>query len=456
MNRTVLFALVAVLCCAFVSCDKNGGGRSGDTYVPSGSIEKARKLYVDGKLDEADAELITLIEKSPENPFAHFYLGLTSFNRGNLDQSKLHFVKALELNPSSEFCEAIQEQFGLDNSRVIGSGKGFWLTPTLIDSDRAVLLAIIEDTDKDGDVSLADNAAVVHVQLASRRTAVMVDATTIKGPAHPSPDGKRLAYASPRKDTNKDGVVNGLDNSGIYLFDMESRAETQVVTDDFHCADPSFSQDGKGLYYVSVRIDSNNDGKVNFDDNFAIFRYDLITQETRKIVALPGDCRRPFATASDSALVFWGVNEDTNSDGRIDADDFGGVFRYDTVNPALEAVLKWSDAIGIYDFSVNGNKMVAVMDPDPGEGADRAAYADAEPDRYGYGLYTVDLITRKRKKVLTPVIEKLAQPTIASDGHTVAFQRFNDMQSTFVCYYYDTERPFLSAEELMTILRARE
>ncbi len=454
MRFPLIFLLLA-LPLMLGACDKPDSPKRTPVseYKATGDLAKARAFYTDDNLDLAEAELVEILKKNPEDPYGHFYMGLVAFDRTQFETARMHFIRALELNPSSEFCKAVQELFLIDNSRVIGTDLRHWSTPALLSEDRAVLLAIGDDTDKDGAISPADNARLVHVNLGSRLTTTLLDATHLKGPAMPDPAGKKLVYASPRSDTNGDGYFNAMDNSAIFSYDFETREETILVPDNFHNADPSFSTDGKAVYFVSIRIDTNNDNVVDFNDNFAIYRYDLLTSETRKIVALPGDCRRPFATAGDSALLLWGVNEDTSGDGAIDSQDFGGVFRYDMRNPALEPVVKWRDAVGVFDFFVQGSKMAVVMNPDPGDGMDRELAETDKPDQFGYGIYFVDLITGKRKKVVTPTTERLSQPCIAPDGHTIAFQRSNDLQFTFICYYYDTDRPWLSAEELVKVLR---
>ena len=244
-------------------------------YKPKGDLESARLLYEEGKFAESEAELEVLLKENPKNAYAVYYMGFVAFQKTHFDYARKLFVKALELNPSTEFCRGIQEIFLLETSKVLGSGKGFWQTPVLLDSKRAVVLAIVDDTDKDGTVSLVDNSSLVHVQLKSRKSTVLVDSKFSKGPAMPSPTGNKLVYASARVDSNKDGKISPHDNAGIYLFDIESRKEQELLSSEFHNSDPVFSLDGKSIFFVSLRLDTNGDGVITFEDNFAMFRYDF-------------------------------------------------------------------------------------------------------------------------------------------------------------------------------------
>ncbi len=449
LNALFLFFFLLFFAAA---CSPSPGGSG--AYKPKGDLEKARALYNEGKYVEAEEELLAYLKKDPENARAFYYLGLVSIANYRVSDARNYFIKALQLNPSTEFCRAVQEIMMLDNSRVIGSGKGFWMAPAFLDSKRVVALAVTNDTDGDGAVSPRDNAALVHVVLKSRATAVLLDDSYIKGPPMPDREGKRVVYASTRRDTNGDGKVSFDDNAGIYLFDIESRKEKCIVPDDFHNADPSFSPDGKAVYFVSIRIDTNSDGVIDFNDNFAVYRLTLATGEIAKIQAMPGDCRRPIVSEDGSSLYFWGINEDANGDGAVNAGDPGGVFRYDLAEPSVEPVLSWRNLVNCFDFSVRGGKLIAVMDPWPGEGVSREEARKKDPEHFGPGIYIVDLVTGTRRKVVEPAAETLSQPALAPDGHTIAFQRIQDNGTRFVCYYYDTDHPWLTATELIKILKA--
>lgn len=90
-----------------------------------------------------------------------------------------------------------------------------------------------------------------------------------------SPDGSRLLYACWRQDTNFDGLINLHDNTAIYLKRLSTGAESVVMDERFNNTFPTFSPDGKKALYLSVRSDTNKDGKINPLDNAGIYMRDL-------------------------------------------------------------------------------------------------------------------------------------------------------------------------------------
>lgn len=447
--RYSLVLIVLLLLAA--SCSPHGP-KQPKSYTPSGSFEKGRTLYSKGEYSKAEAELLAYINVDQKNAYAYYYLGLVQIQLVRTAEARANFVHALTINPNTELCSAIQDVLLLDNSKIIGSGKGFWFAPSFCDNERVICLAVSNDTDRDGNVSPSDNAALVHVQLQSRKTEIMVTDAHIKGPAMVSFDGKKMVYASIRRDTNNDRTIDNNDNAGIYLFDMEERKESCLVTDDFHNADPCFAPDCKAVYFVSLRLDTNRDQRIDFSDTFGIYRLDLIQGDVRKIHAMVGDCRRPFVSDDGRKIFFWAVGEDTNEDGKIDNSDYGSIYRYDMDAPSLEIVLSWRNGIMPFNFAVRGDTMVAITDPYPGDGVNREAAISSDPKRFGAGIYRFNLKTMHREKVIELAVDPIAMPAIAPDGHTIAFQRAHNLGTQFVCYYFDMDRPNMTAEELIKVL----
>ena len=428
-----IFVLLAVsMFLLLASCTTSGPSRR-KPYSPSGSLQKGRKLFSQGKYSDAREEFIALIKKEPDNSYAYYYLGLINLENYQSSLARHNFIRALGLNPGTDLCRAIQDVMLLDNSRLIGSGKAFWMSPAFLDEKSVVALAISSDTDGDGKISPLDNASIVKTTLATRKSEVLVDESYIKGPPMPDSTGGRIVYASARTDTNGDGKVSFDDNSGIFLFNLATREEQCIVNGDFHCADPSFSADGKSVFFVSIRLDTNSDEVIDFNDNFAVYRYNFETKETTKVTALPGDCRRPVETSAGNGIYFWGVGEDTNNDGVINTSDNGGLYCYNASVPSLEPVINWENEIHYFNFSVRGEQVVVVMNPHP-------------------GIYLVNLVTMARRKVVTPTTELLGQPSLSPDNHTIAFQRIQNRGTLFLCYYFDSDNPFLTAEELKRAL----
>jgi len=77
-----------------------------------------------------------------------------------------------------------------------------------------------------------------------------------------SPDGDRLAFVG---DNNQ--------QSDIYIYDLKNKVMTNLTSDIFSDSDPSWSRDGKKIYFVSDRGDYVN--KSDIPKNFKMWNYDF-------------------------------------------------------------------------------------------------------------------------------------------------------------------------------------
>ena len=101
-----------------------------------------------------------------------------------------------------------------------------------------------------------------------------------------SPDSKWISYAKPEVDVL----------TKIYLYSLESK-ETNEVTDGwFSSSEPSFSSDGKYLFFVSDR--SFNPISSNTEFNYAYFDMQKIY-----FVTLAKDTKSPFEPKSDEVKI---------------------------------------------------------------------------------------------------------------------------------------------------------
>ncbi len=86
-------------------------------------------------------------------------------------------------------------------------------------------------------------------------------------------DGRYLLYVSFR---DKDDIIGGpLHNSGIYLKDLIKAEEIEVVPCNYINSFPVFSHDNKKIAFLSKRRDTNNDGVINSLDNDGVYIFDL-------------------------------------------------------------------------------------------------------------------------------------------------------------------------------------
>lgn len=99
-----------------------------------------------------------------------------------------------------------------------------------------------------------------------------------------SQDGKHFVFAAWRRDTNKDGQITLRDNSGIYCCPFTGSGEIQVSSDRYDNSFPQFSPDGRCVVYLSRRRDTNKDGLINSQDNSGIYRFDLKSKKEKVLV----------------------------------------------------------------------------------------------------------------------------------------------------------------------------
>lgn len=119
-----------------------------------------------------------------------------------------------------------------------------------------------------------------------------------------SSDGKRYIFASWRRDTNKDGAITMRDNSGIYCREFDSLQEVTVAHDRFDNSFPSFSPNARYVLYLSRRRDTNKDGIINSQDNSGIYQADLKKLKEKVLVTDVHYNKYPLYTPDGSMIVF--------------------------------------------------------------------------------------------------------------------------------------------------------
>lgn len=99
-----------------------------------------------------------------------------------------------------------------------------------------------------------------------------------------SPNGQKIIYATWRRDTNRDGRIDLRDNSGIYIIDSDGKNEWEIVSDRYSNSFPVFSPDWTKIVYLSTRRDTNKDGKIDSLDNNGIYTCDIRGRKEKCIV----------------------------------------------------------------------------------------------------------------------------------------------------------------------------
>ena len=119
-----------------------------------------------------------------------------------------------------------------------------------------------------------------------------------------SNNGQKIVYASWRRDTNKDGKVDLHDNSGIYIVDSDGRNEQEVASDRHNNSFPVFSPDGTKIVYLSRRRDTNKDGKIDSLDNSAVYICDTKGKNKKRLVSDKSYNKFPSFSPDGKKILF--------------------------------------------------------------------------------------------------------------------------------------------------------
>ncbi|HMV77203.1 MAG TPA: hypothetical protein PL163_01645 [Leptospiraceae bacterium] len=116
------------------------------------------------------------------------------------------------------------------------------------------------------------NIAVIDTANKNKITQITKD-----GGASPvfSPDGKSIFYVSYKANNTGD----------IFHLDLSTDTEKRITNDPYQNLSPAPSEDGKYLYYVSIRKDTDKNGKVGLRDDSYIIRNELATGTAVELTA---------------------------------------------------------------------------------------------------------------------------------------------------------------------------
>lgn len=156
-----------------------------------------------------------------------------------------------------------------------------------------------------------------------------------------SPDNTKLVYTSWRRDTNKDGVVDIRDNSGLFLKDLISGREIELVSDEYNNEFPQFSPDGEMILYLSRRRDTNNDGVINNLDNSGIYIYHFFKRKEELIVEDDFFNKFPSFSFDSREIIFlsnWRVKRTVPHETK-DYFETKGVYRVDIGSKKITQVI---------------------------------------------------------------------------------------------------------------------
>lgn len=119
-----------------------------------------------------------------------------------------------------------------------------------------------------------------------------------------SPKGDYLLFASWREDTSGNGKVDIHDNSGIYIKNLASGEEKELVSSKYNNTFPVFSNDGSKVMYLSVHRDNSGYSEAGSIANAGIYLLDLKKGREKCLVDDTFYNKFPVFTADGKNIVF--------------------------------------------------------------------------------------------------------------------------------------------------------
>ncbi|MBN1146993.1 MAG: protein kinase [Anaerolineales bacterium] len=137
-----------------------------------------------------------------------------------------------------------------------------------------------------------------------------------------SPDGERLLFNGLREDTNGDGQISTDDHWDLFIVNADgSQLRNLTVSPEYNDYIGAWSPDGQWIVYVSARVDTNNDGQIDSEDNGDLYLSHPDGSELSQLTHTPDisetdpewtldGTRIIFSVASQEASGLWIINLD--------------------------------------------------------------------------------------------------------------------------------------------------
>jgi len=100
-----------------------------------------------------------------------------------------------------------------------------------------------------------------------------------------SHDSKKIAFLSKRRDTNNDGVIDSLDNDGIYVFDIKKKKEYYVHSDEYYNKYINFTFDDKYIVFLSTSHDKTKRKHKEYFEYKGVYMKKLFSKKCIEIVS---------------------------------------------------------------------------------------------------------------------------------------------------------------------------
>ncbi len=275
-------------------------------------------LMKNKKVDEAISYFQTLLNSDPKNVDVYIELARAFFKKNNFQQTAQFLLKMLDLNLSQEHVETILEitnHYMLVHNKFINNSPMF--SP---DGTKVVYTSVRNDTNNDGKIDINDRAGVYILDINTKiETELISDKYHNVSPIF-SADGEKIVCLSTRRDTNKDRAINYQDNPELCVINLKTGDEKLYISGEWRFKHPSLSPNGKHLLFCGWRPGGTISG---------IYIWDLETGATKRISREGFDSTFPTYSPDGKTIIYTSWRFDTNGDGIIDIRDNSGIYAYD-------------------------------------------------------------------------------------------------------------------------------
>ena len=408
------------------------------------TLNKIEGLIHTGMVREALEKLEAFIETDPKNPQARMLLGKTYNELERHNDAIEQFQKASQLYTGQPQKRTTARLELARTYLIFGNRDSAFRILNIVQkgtSDSKVLQKIIElvgdsYTTKQLTHGNSDNYSPIF-----------------------SPDGTQIAFTSFR-----------LDNSDIYLMDLEGRIQRRITfTTDFNDSSPAFLKTPNYIFYSSepkasreVKIVIQSSGSTPIYTGFNITH--IHSKITRSVIPISFGARVPRSSPSGNQIVY-----ESNTDGNLELYllDLNGLnlieITPDKIKPKrithnetdegspaffpdgkhIVFVSSRSDVHQLYTMNVDGQNekhfnpnRYDCYSPTVSPDGKTIAYVSARDG--DWEIYLIDTNGKNERKI-TSDIGRSMQPAFSPDGRYIAF--VSDRSDTFHIYLMDLNKP---------------
>ncbi|MFH1282779.1 MAG: hypothetical protein ABII27_03850 [bacterium] len=273
-------------------------------------------LLKKGELDKAKEVFLGILKNNPKDADAVLELSRIHFKQNDITRTKEYLLKLLDLDSSPKMKKSILE---ITNWRLISSNKYYNHPPSFSRDGRWLVYASVRtDTNGDGIINSLDNTGLYLYEFAKNKEYRVVDDKFHNTYPTLSPDGNKLLYISARSSDSQTGLIDR-HKGNVYLADLQSSKEEQLpITGTVKF--PSFSPDGEKITYSCWKEGA---------DRSDIYYYDLKEKKEHPVTAGLFESTFPQFSPDSKRIVYSSWRQDTDGDGIIGIRDFSSIVLVD-------------------------------------------------------------------------------------------------------------------------------